>query len=226
MKNKSNKSSIIILLTLFAIIAVLIAAVVYLKTAKPANSKTTVVPSAATDSATTNKNAGTSHTDAKEYYTQNSEKLIAVRAAQNSPLTYSEAEIKTELSERGFGKNAPVKYNYSIKGEFDEERESVETSDEKHPLYTMVYTAKNGDYWNITVCENNITAYPVSYNLKFNDGKTELVIAESDSIVSYDSNTNSFYETIPKKSELNIKKVSKINADTLEKLTAEEIKKL
>ena len=70
-----------------------------------------------------------------------------------------------------------------------------------------------------------IAANPVFYNEQ-SELPAQLIITETDSLVSYDSSKNKFYETVPINLALIVKKVDTINAETLEKLTIEEIDSL
>lgn len=68
-------------------------------------------------------------------------------------------------------------------------------------------------------------AYPVSYNMQ-SSSNVQVMISEKDTVMSYDSRTGKFYETIPKESELIVKKVGRIDAETIENLMDGEIDKL
>lgn len=167
----------------------------------------------------------TSKTDADSYYRQNSQKIISVTPAEKSEKVYSEKQAGEELVSRGFGKNFPVTYDYDIDGSYKQKTQIDNKSSAKHPQYTLTYMTENGDYWTVSVCNNCITAYPVTYNLEHNSG-AEVIIAESGSITAYDSASNCFYETIPKQNALTVKQIPAVTAQALEQLTAQEIDKL
>ena len=162
--------------------------------------------------------------DAKAYYSENAKKLLAVISAKQSENVYSEKAVGKELSARGFGK-IPITYTYKMDGDFETEAQIDTTSAALHPQYTATYKTKSGDYWTINVCNDCITAYPVTYNLEHNSG-AEVILAEGESVTAYDSATNSFYEVIPKPAVLALKRIPAITAEALEKLSAQEIEKL
>lgn len=68
-------------------------------------------------------------------------------------------------------------------------------------------------------------ANPVSFNAESELG-VQLIIAESEVISCYDSQSNMFYETIPNETELIVKVVDRIDTETLDRLTVEVIKEL
>ena len=162
--------------------------------------------------------------DASTYYAENAQELIAVTPAEEASAVYSEKAVGKELSGRGFGENPPATFAYEMDGSVGEETPIDAAGAQEHPQYTLLYTTKGGDYWNISVCGDCVTAYPVTYNLEYNDG-AEVIFAEGESITAYDSATNSFYEMIPKPSALLVKHIPAITAEALEQLTAEEIDK-
>ena len=85
--------------------------------------------------------------------------------------------------------------------------------------------SSNEELWTIIVLNGCIMANPVSFNVESDLG-VQLIIAESDVISCYDSQTNMFYETIPNETELIVKVVDRIDAETLDSLTVEVIKGL
>lgn len=228
MKKKSKKSNgspiVILVVALCAILAFAVAIICYHSTRNKKAAATTLTASSENRS-TTQWLENANDIDAEAYYKKNSQKLIAVTPAESSPEVYSEAQVGKELALRGFGKNSEITYNYNIDGETKTKTKINEKSDLTHPQYSVVYMTKKGDYWNINICNNSISAYPVTYNLEHGNG-TELIITEGKSITSYDSATNCFYETIPKQNVLVVKQIPKITAQALEKMTAREIDKL
>lgn len=158
--------------------------------------------------------------DADSYYEQNS-KIVTVIDAQDSDEVLTEAETCTTLTDRGFTQ-FPVTSSYSMGGEYYN-AEDVETAGtDKHPIYETYYVASNGDIWTIFMINGVTMANPVSYNLQSDLG-VQVMISEFETIMSYDSTTNKFYETIPDKSALLVVTVEKIDAALLETLTVEEI---
>ena len=65
-----------------------------------------------------------------------------------------------------------------------------------------------------------IMANPVTYNYE-TDSNVQTIISEKNTVMSYDATTNTFFETIPNISALNIKVVDKIDSKTLENLMEE-----
>lgn len=176
-----------------------------------------------TSEETTSESYEVSTKDADEYYKNNS-RVISEINAQDSDKVSSEKDIKRNLDERGFN-NYPITYEYSMDGQYSDSPEISDSSDEQHPMYTTYYVTENGDVWTIIEVNGTIIANPVFYNEQ-SQLPAQLIISETDSVVSYDSSKNKFYETVPNKLALIVKKVNKINAETLEKLTIEEIDRL
>lgn len=161
--------------------------------------------------------------DADEYYKNNSQ-IISETNAKDSDKVSTEKDIRKNLDARGFH-DSSITYEYSMDGQYLESSEISDSSAEKHPMYTTYYVTENGDLWTIMEVNGTIVANPVFYNEQ-SELPVQLIISETDSIVSYDSAKNKFYETIPNQLTLIVKKVDKINAKTLEKLTIEEIDSL
>lgn len=223
---KKNSGSIAVLAVLFCVIAAVIGGVIYMQYARSQTAQTTA---ASTSASASEGNAylrqSSKKTDAKAYYTDNSEKLIAVIPAKKSTQVYSEKSVDKELTSRGFGKSFPITYEYTMDGSFNEKAQIDTASSAAHPQYSVMYQTKSGDYWTINVCNNQVSAYPVSYNLEH--GKdVECILTESDGITAYDSETNCFYKSIPKPDVLVLKHIPAITAEALERLTAQEIEKL
>ena len=137
----------------------------------------------------------------------------------------TEEEVFTNLSERGFG-DLPITTDYLMTGELVDETIEIEgDSSEKHPSYMGQYINTSGEYWSILVYNGTVMAYPVSYNLQ--EGITVAVaVAESDTIMSYDCVTNTFFETVPNDTVLKVIHVERIDASELDKLTVEEMNQL
>ena len=121
--------------------------------------------------------------------------------------------------------NTDITYAYSIDGEYTGDAEIGDGQSVKHPMYRTVYVTEKGVAWCVFVINDKIFANPVSYNLE-SDRESELVLSETETITGYDDETNQFYVTIPKSSEVILKVVDRIDAETLERLTIEEIDKL
>ncbi|MBQ6380932.1 MAG: hypothetical protein IJJ41_04960 [Clostridia bacterium] len=225
-RQKKNRGPMLALIGVFAAILALTGGIIYFQVSrKPQAHTTTTAAAVSENSAQSAPLQNTQGTDAATYYSQNAQKLLSVIPADSSKAVFSEQKIGEELTARGFGKNAPITYEYGMDGSYEEKTPVDNSSLDKHPQYTVVYMAQSGDYWTITVSNGSVTAYPVSYNLEHNSG-AEVILAETDSVTAYDNQTNSFYELIPKPSVLVLKQIPAITAEALERLTAEEIDKL
>lgn len=157
--------------------------------------------------------------DAEKYYKENSN-IVSITNATDSEDVTSEKDTVILLNDRGF-KEYPVTTNYSIDGEYYESKTIDESSSEAHPIYTTYYLAANDVLWGVSLINGNITAYPVSYNLD-EQLDTPCLIVETDTIVSYDSVSNKFFETEPDSSELNLKKIPRIDTSALDNYKLEE----
>jgi len=155
-----------------------------------------------------------------DYYTQNAEKVIAVRNAAESENTLSEKEALALLVDKGFNK-VKLTYSYLIDGTRVSEAEASADSDTKHPMYTGTFSKAGSELWGLFVIEGSVFASPISYN--FSSGRPEVLFSESDSLISYANENNSFYVTIPKADSVNLKKIDTISADTLSQITREDI---
>ncbi len=161
--------------------------------------------------------------DADAYFEANSQ-VISVKPAKDSDAVFTESEITENLLERGFG-DYPITSDYSMDGEYFEATEISGMSSDKHPTYRTFFISEAEDYWTIFVVDGFVVAIPVSYNLQ-SELDVQVVLSESATVMSYDSVTNKFFETIPNESELIVKTVDRINAETLEKLDMEAIDNL
>jgi hypothetical protein len=166
---------------------------------------------------------GIEEIDADEYFSNNSKVITEIKVG-NSKSVQTEKEVCTDLEERGFSQ-MEIYTNYGMDGTFFDEAAVEREASEKHPSYQTYYITQNEELWTVFSINGVVMANPVSYNLQ-SELPAQLIISESETVTSYDSNTNKFYETIPNESELIIKTVEIIDAETLEKLTIEEIDKL
>lgn len=160
--------------------------------------------------------------DAEEYYENNSKVLSKISAKDSEKVT-TEKETIDLLKKRGF-KDFPIITNYDMEGEYIDGKKISESST-KHPSYETYYQTKDGNLWTVFVVDGAVMANPVFYNFQ-SKLNAQVIISERDSVVSYDGTKNTFYETIPNKSELIIKKVKIINTETLEGLDVEGIDKI
>lgn len=160
--------------------------------------------------------------EADEYYFNHSE-VIEVIDEKETLNNLSETEAIHIFEERGFN-DYPVMCEYSTEGEYNDQAEAVDGSDTKHPMYETFYVSESGDVWTIYVINGDIFAYPASFNLE-SDLDEVVIISESESLTSYDNETNKFYVTIPNEAEIILKTVDRIDAETLNQLTSEEVSK-
>ncbi len=161
--------------------------------------------------------------DIEEYYSENST-IIEKYDVKSSNGIMTEQEAYNLLSSLGFSQ-APIFTNYSIDGEFYDDLEISSTSDDKHPMYITNYESSCGEYWTIFLIDDTIIANPTSYNFE-SGNDVRLTISENETVISYDCETNTFFETDPFDTTLIVKTVDKIDSNALDKLTVEEINKL
>ncbi len=161
--------------------------------------------------------------DIDPYYSEKSD-VISVTKAEESDNVMTGEEVCKTLEERGFTEFEVENY-YSISGEMFEEESYVQRdSTDKIPYCQTYYVNSNNELWTIFIIDGAVMAMPVSYNLESELG-VQVVFSEKDSVVSYDSESNSFYETIPYESELKVINAGQIDVKLLDKFTAEEIDK-
>ncbi|MBQ9002259.1 MAG: hypothetical protein IJ087_10440 [Eggerthellaceae bacterium] len=150
--------------------------------------------------------------------------VVSRTSVEDSLDVDSEETVSRKLKQHGFGSIA-ITSEYSLKGEYYKAKEVDEDSSEEHPAYEALYVSGSGDLWNILDYNGQIMAYPVSYNLDSSRG-VSLVISEKDSVTSYVSETNEFYEIIPAETQLVVGQVDRVDAAALDALTAEELDRL
>lgn len=160
--------------------------------------------------------------DADAYFQSNST-VISETEVNSSNTVHSETEAYNNLNGRGF--TGSVETEYSMSGEYCGTTVISDTSPTKHPIYQTTYVTDNGDIWSIFEINGVVMADPVSYNLQSESG-VQVLISETEAVISYDSRKNKFYETIPNESEVDVKTVSRIDAETIENLTYGEIDRL
>ena len=151
-------------------------------------------------------------------------RVINRTSVKDSLSAESEEAVSRKLKQRGFGDIA-ITSEYSLEGEYYEAEEINGDSSEEHPVYEALYVSESGDLWNVLDYNGQIMAYPVSYNLDSSRG-VSLVVSEKESVTSYVSETNEFFEIIPERTQLVVGRVDHIDAATLDALTAEELDRL
>lgn len=150
--------------------------------------------------------------------------VITMIDAADSPDVLQEKQVADELLNRGFDE-CTITSEYALDGNYSDAEEISPTSSEKHPTYEGLYVTPSGELWNLLYYNGQLMANPVSYNAD-SSRDAQLIISESESVTSYVSTSNTFYEVIPPESELIVKQVDHIDAATLNALTAEEIDQL
>jgi hypothetical protein len=154
--------------------------------------------------------------DADDYFAKNAN-VISEISAEDSNEVLTETEVCDMLEGRGFG-DYPITTEYSMSGEYFEASEISASSATKHPIYQTYFVTSGGDSWTLYIINDFIMAEPLSYNVQ-SGNEVQTLISESETLTSYDSTTNKFYETIPNETMLLVKTVSRIDAKTLEELT-------
>ena len=160
--------------------------------------------------------------DPEEYYSENGEILNREDAA-TSDKAMTETDVVAMLQERGF-ENMPVEAEVDMAGEYLDEYEIENPTDTKHPTYQTYYFSAAEEMWTIMITGNQITANPVSFNMD-SALPAQVIVSESDTLISYDNATNRYYTTIPKESALIVRVVDRITADALDQITTEELRK-
>ncbi|MBE7024613.1 MAG: zinc ribbon domain-containing protein [Ruminococcaceae bacterium] len=152
--------------------------------------------------------------DVNELFAQTATVLETIPARDSSTVQAETAAYKN-LTDRGFSGDG-VTTMYDMDGVYSEQYRISSSSSERHPMYQTAYQSAEGIYWEIYEINGAVFANPVSYNLERGE-EVPVILSESESIVSYDSTTNSFYVIIPK--TLSVKTVEKIDAQSLDMLT-------
>lgn len=162
------------------------------------------------------------HPDANEYYANNSTILLETDVKESKQIQTGSEALKG-IRDHGFT-DFSIIAEYSIEGIYSNS-EIMEDSADMHPIYQTFYVSFNEELWTIILINGQIMANPISYNVQ-SGNEIQLLISENESITSYDSYTNKFYETIPNESELRVMVVDKIDSETLDSLTVEVINQI
>lgn len=167
------------------------------------------------DSADVNNEDTSDYIDADEYYSKNAQGKVTKEPVSEDN-SFSEKEVTEHLSSLGFT-GSPITTSYDMNGKYFNDIE-ITGSDERHPSYVTIYTAKNDMIWGIIVTGKQIIANPVIYNMSGKE-PVQVIVSEYETICSYDSApNNTYYITIPKEDVLKVD-VSKIDANTLDNMT-------
>lgn len=157
------------------------------------------------------------------FFEKNSTVISKISVNDSSDIS-TESEAYLNFTQRGFTEYE-ITTNYDISGEYYETKVVSGSSDEPHPYYETFYISSNDEIWVIMEVNGAVIANPLSYNEQSDKG-AQLLLSESETIMSYDNDSNLFYETIPNESAVIVKTVENITADTLEKLTIGAIDEL
>lgn len=167
--------------------------------------------------------------DADEYYAENGT-IVSKTPAKGSPNLHTEEEAIRNLEDRGFNQYE-VTSDWTMDGELipytDSEGQDGANAvggnpNEKHPSYQTYYITARGELWSVTEVNGAVFAVPVSYNMESGRG-VQVIFTEGSTLISYYSESGTFYETIPNGRTVLAFRVDRIDAETLEQLTMEEI---
>ena len=159
--------------------------------------------------------------DAEEYYNSHSKVVETIKVEESSSIK-TVAEAMNLLSTKGFD-SSQARAKYSIEGEFID-TSITQGSNKKYPIYEVQYISKSNEMWTITVVDEFVMAFPVSFNLQ-SKLDAELIVSEHEFIMSYDEYSNKFFKNIPYETTAHIKVVDRIDATALDTLTIEVLNK-
>ena len=155
--------------------------------------------------------------EAEAFYEDNGEVLSKIEADKSED-TQTESEAIKEMRARGFNQY-DVTYDSVMGGDFEEDQEASNSSQDKHPSYKTYFKTEEGTLWTITAINGSFSAYPV--DAEWHTSDTETLISEKESIWCYDIDTNTYFEVIPNSDAVKVIVIDKINADTLKTVTKE-----
>ncbi len=158
--------------------------------------------------------------NADEYFEENGI-LVSKVDAEESETMQSGNELVNDFTERGFSE-IKMMVPYSSGGSYNGAIIDNNGDTEAYPVYQSSYVSATGILWTIFSINGSVMATPVTYNMQSdNDAKT--MISEKETLVSYDGQTDSFYETVPNDTAVIVKRVEKITKELLDSLTVEDI---
>lgn len=221
MEGKKNKKPLIVLAVALAFAAVaLIVVLLFMDKDKVLEEETT---SQTAYAANNNQPSYIEHIDVDKYFEERAE-IISILSVKDSEDVLTLENVIEELESRGFT-DIEVTPVFTMNGVYLNENEASEQSSGQYPMYTAQYVTPNGEFWTISVINNQFTANPVSYQLQ-SDATVSILISEEENIISYDSIGNRFFIIKPYEDSVTIKIVDRIDSATLDALTAEEIENL
>ena len=152
--------------------------------------------------------------------------IIATTDAQSSPSSLTEADAARFLTERGFN-SLVITAGYDLYGSYIGEEEIDVSSSDAHPVYEATYITPNENVWTLHLCGSQLMAFPLTFNNENSNAKRPpFILSEKETISSYYSATNSFYEIIPDSSRYTVITIPTIDAETIDDLTLRKIERL
>lgn len=151
--------------------------------------------------------------DVDEYFNENSTVVNTIKASTSETLS-SEVDASVGFEQRGFT-NSGIYYEYTQDGEYVNETVVSKNGTDKHPFYYTIYVSSNDDYWVIYLINDKYFANPLSYNI---ENETACYVSESNTLNSYDSIKDKFYETIPNDNVIDLLQVDYIDSKTLDNI--------
>lgn len=171
------------------------------------------------DYSNNNRDSEEERIDAKTYYNKYS-KIINEVSLDESTNMVSEEEAYNLFQSYGFAECIIVS-EYTETGEYSGPNEIIPFSSNKHPVYRSDYVDEQGNIFEIYLIDGLLMTNPVSFNAKTEEN-IDVVVSSSKTLMSYDSETKTFYETMPKNSIIRVQEASDSYIETLEKLAFAE----
>lgn len=165
-----------------------------------------------------NRNSEEEKIDAITYYNKYS-KVINTISLEKTADMMSEEEAYNLFQSFGFTECIIVS-EYTETGEYTGSNEIIPFSSNKHPVYRSDYVDEKGNIFEIYLIDGFLMTNPVSFNSK-TEANIKVVVSSAKTLKSYDSETKTFYETMPKNSIIRVQEVSDSYIETLEKLAFE-----
>lgn len=128
-----------------------------------------------------------------------------------------QSEAQKMLEERGFGQVSVSCPLYPDQKAFANDGTSSVDATTRYPIYEASYYTEDMTKWHIYI--NNDQVYAVSAAMNVRNGK-RIIYSEQEHILSYDANTDTFYEVAPDSGEQEIRTVDYIDAELLENETS------
>jgi len=157
---------------------------------------------------------------ADEYFEENGT-VVAKVDANVSDTIQSGDEAVDDFTDRGFSE-IRMMVPYTKDGQYNGAIIDNDGSNENYPVFQSSYISATGILWTIFSINGSVMATPVTYNME-SDNNAKTMISEKESLVSYDGQTNYFYETVPDDTVVIVKTVDKITKELLDSLTVEDI---